>query len=132
MNTLEEVNLIKKNILLVDDELNVQEIVELCLQDLANWNVTTANSALQGLIAAEIHPLDAIVLDISIDNSLMFLQQLRENPKTQIIPIVLLSAKARWIDPQILKKYQIAGIILKPFDPVTLPLRIAQLLGWVI
>ena len=63
-------------------------------------------------------------------DSFMFLEKLRNNPETQAIPIVLLSAKARWLDSQILQQYQIAGVILKPFDPVTLPVQIATLLGW--
>ncbi len=58
------------------------------------------------------------------------LSLLRRNPETQAIPVVVLSAEARWIDSQILRQYQIAGIILKPFDPVTLPIQIMKMLDW--
>ncbi|MBE9050670.1 response regulator [Nostocales cyanobacterium LEGE 11386] len=121
-----------KTILLIDDELNVREVVELCLKDLAGWNVVTADSPLDGLFKATLAHPDAIVLDFSIRgmNSLRFMNQLRSNPKTQAIPVVVLSAKARWIDSQILQQYQVAGIILKPFDPVTLPIQITTILGW--
>ncbi|MBH8554629.1 response regulator [Nostocaceae cyanobacterium CENA357] len=121
-----------KTILLIDDELNVREVVELCLKDLAGWNVITAESPLDGLFKAALAHPDAIVLDLSIRgmNSLRFMNQLRSNPETQAIPVVVLSAKARWIDSQILQQYQVAGIILKPFDPVTLPIQIRTMLGW--
>ncbi|MEH1909514.1 MAG: response regulator [Nostoc sp.] len=132
MNMLEEVNITDKTILLIDDELNVREIVKFCLQDLAGWNVVTADSPLEGLQNAIRHSPDAIVLDISIRDvdSFELMNKLKNNPETQIIPVVLLSAKARWLDSQILRQYQVAGVILKPFNPVTLPAQVAQLLGW--
>ncbi|HYX18471.1 MAG TPA: response regulator [Nostoc sp.] len=132
MNMLTEVNITGKTILLIDDELNVREIVKFCLQDLAGWNVVTADSSLEGLQNAVHHSPDAIVLDISIRNIASFelMNKLRNNPETQAIPVVLLSAKARWLDSQILRQYQVAGVILKPFNPVTLPAQVAQLLGW--
>ncbi|MBD2533558.1 response regulator [Nostoc flagelliforme FACHB-838] len=132
MNMLEEVNITGKTILLIDDELNVREIVKFCLQDLAGWNVMTADSPLEGLENAVRHSPDAIVLDISIRDvdSFKLMNKLRNNPETQTIPVVLLSAKARWLDSQVLRQYQVAGVIPKPFDPVTLPAQVAQLLGW--
>ncbi|MHC0066927.1 response regulator [Nostoc sp. UIC 10890] len=132
MNMLLEVNITGKTILLIDDELNVREIVKFCLQDLAGWDVVTADSPLEGLQNAVRHSPDAIVLDISIRDmaSFEFMSKLRNNPETQAIPVVLLSAKARWLDSQILQQYQVAGVILKPFNPVTLPAQVAQLLGW--
>ncbi|MER3492468.1 MAG: response regulator [Mastigocladus sp. ERB_26_2] len=132
MNVLEEVTITTKTILLIDDEVSVREIVELCLKDLGGWNVLTVDSRAKGLQGAAFDRPDAIVLDLSMCgmDSFMFLEKLRNNPETQAIPIVLLSAKARWLDSQILQQYQIAGVILKPFDPVTLPVQIATLLGW--
>ncbi|MBE9000941.1 MULTISPECIES: response regulator [unclassified Nostoc] len=132
MNIVKEVNTISKTILLIDDELNVREIVKLCLQDLAGWNVVTADSPLEGLLSAVRDSPDAIVLDISIRDTASFelINKIRNNPETQAIPVVLLSAKVRWLNSQILRQYQVAGIILKPFDPVTLPAQIATLLGW--
>ncbi|WP_292762355.1 response regulator [Nostoc sp. NOS(2021)] len=129
---LREVNIIGKTILLIDDELNVREIVKFCLQDLAGWNVVTADSPLAGLQNAIHYSPDAIVLDISIRDvdSFQFMNKLRNNPETQAIPVVLLSAKARWLDSQILRQYQVAGVIPKPFNPVTLPAQVATLLGW--
>jgi DNA-binding response OmpR family regulator len=132
VNTVEEVNITSKKILIIDDEVSVKEIVGLCLKDIGGWDVVIADSPLDGLHRAElVHP-DAIILDLSIRamNAFRLMQQLRSNPKTNTIPIVLLSAKVRWIDPHILKEYQIAGIILKPFDPINLHFQIAAILGW--
>lgn len=132
MGALEVVNLTTKKILLIDDEIIVREVVELCLQDLGGWHVLIADSPLDGLHRAALEHPDAILLDLSMRgmDSLMFMNQLRNNPETQAIPIVVLSAKAKWIDSQILRQYQVAGIILKPFDPVKLSVEIATILGW--
>ncbi|MBD2202358.1 response regulator [Calothrix sp. FACHB-1219] len=130
MHTLEKMTLATKTILLLDDEVNVRELVELCLKDLGGWMVLTADSPFLALQKAESNSPDAIVLDLSMRGSFMFLQQLRRNIKTQDIPVVLLSATARWLDPQFMQEYQVVGIILKPFNPVTLPVEIATILNW--
>ncbi len=119
-----------KTILLVDDEINVRELVKLCLTDLGGWDVITVDTPFPGLERAEIDSPDAIVLDLSMRGSFMFLKQLRNNVKTQAIPVVLLSATARWLDPEFMQQYQIAGVILKPFDPITLTVEIAKILRW--
>jgi CheY-like chemotaxis protein len=132
MKALEVVDITTKTILLIDDELNVREIVELCLKDLAGWNVVTADSPFTGLQRALFDQPDAIVIDWSMRSMdvFKFIKQLKSHPQTQAIPLVLLSAKARWIDSQILQEYQIVGVILKPFNPVALPTKIAEFLGW--
>lgn len=130
MQTLQKITLATKTILLLDDEVNVRELVELCLKDLGGWSVLTAESPFLALRKAESNSPDAIVLDLSMRGSFMFLQQLRRNINTQNIPVVLLSATARWLDPQFMQEYKVAGIILKPFNPVTLPVEIATILNW--
>lgn len=121
-----------KLILLVDNETNVREVVQACLQDLGGWDVQSVASAQEGLDRAAAVQPDAIVLDISLPgiDSFTFLQQLRANPVTQLIPVVLLTAKARWFSPQQLLPFGVAGAIAKPFNPISLTNEIADALGW--
>ncbi len=131
MNAM-EVAMVTKLVLLVDDEANVREIVQACLQDLGGWDVQSVASAQEGLdTAAAVQP-DAIVLDSSIleIDGLAFLQKLRANPLTQLIPVVLLTAKARWFTPHQLESVGVAGAIAKPFNPISLTNEIANALGW--
>ena len=132
MNTLQRVKMPVKTILVIDDERYICELVKLCLSDLGGWDVFSVNSPLEGLRRAADDPPDAIVVDISMPemDGLTFLERLRKNPDTQDIPVVVLSAKARWLAPQILRKYKIAGAIAKPFDAAKLSAQIAALLGW--
>jgi len=130
MNLLQEMHIATKKILLIDNELNVSELVEHCLIDLGGWNLVTANCPLQALERAEIDHPDAIVLDLSMRGSFMFLQQIKHNIKTKTIPIVVLSANARWLHPEMLQQYKIVVMILKPLNPVILPSQITKILNW--
>ena len=128
----QEVAMTTKLVLLVDNEANVREVVQACLQDLGGWEVQSVASAQEGLDRAVAVQPDAIVLDISMPgiDGFAFLQQLRANPVTQLIPVVLLTAKARWFSPQQLQPFGVAGAIAKPFNPVSLTNEIAKAIGW--
>ncbi len=74
---------------------------------------------------------DLIVLDLSHDMSILgFIKQLKNNLTTQTIPVVVLSAKTKWLNSQMMQKYQVTGSILKPFNPVKLTVEIATIMGW--
>lgn len=121
-----------KTILLIDDETSVRELVHTCLSDLAGWNVITAASAQEGLKQLAIEHLDAILLDVLMPgmNAFIFLQRLRDNPTTTLIPVILLTVKARWFTPQKLQQLGVVEAIAKPFNPVTLPDVISHALQW--
>lgn len=121
-----------KTLLVINSEPNVQEVVQACLMDLGGWKVLTAGSLLEGLGQAVLHPPDAIILEISktgIDEYRV-LEQLRAHPETQTIPVVLMTARAKWLDSKLLQRYQVAGVIANSLDPAMLPERVANLLGW--
>ena len=131
MNTLQVV-MTTKLVLLVDDEAHVREVVEACLKDLGGWNVQSVASGHEGLDKLAVVQADAIVLDISMPgmDGFMFLRQLRANPFTQSIPVVLLTARARWFTLKQLQSLGVVGAIAKPFNPVSLTKEIAKALGW--
>jgi len=75
---------------------------------------------------------DVILLDVLMPgmDGISFIYRLNKTPLKQAIPIILLSAKARWFTPQQLHQLGIAEAIAKPFDPVMLPHDIVRILGW--
>jgi CheY-like chemotaxis protein len=121
-----------KSILLIDDEASVRELVEACLSDLAGWNVETVASAQEGLRWLQAKHPDVILLDILMPgmDAVTFLQKLRELPSCQSLPVILLTVRARWFSPQKLQEMGVIEAIAKPFNPVTLPDTIADVLGW--
>lgn len=134
MNALPVVNMTTRTILLIHKEANIQELVEACLTDLGGWNVQVASSTLEGLQQAILYQPDAIILGVSINelDGLLFLKQLRAQPAIQEIPVVLLTLRAKGFDLQQtwFQKYQVAAVIVNPFDPAMLSVQIANALGW--
>ena len=121
-----------KSILLIDYEASVREVLQVCLSEIGGWNVIAAASFEEGLASLLTEKLDAIIMDNITPkrDSTKFIQKLKQNPLTQSIPILLITHKASWYSRQHLQDMSVVGAIAKPFDPVSLPVQISQLLGW--
>lgn len=121
-----------KRILVVDDDQDIRDVAQLALRKFAPWEVVTAASGQEGLNLAKAAPPDAILLDVSMPDmdGISVFEQLRSDPITQSIPVVLLTAKVLPSDRQRFAALGVAGVITKPFDPVMLPTQITKLLGW--
>ena len=119
-------------ILIIDDEDDIREVAALSLETVANWQVYTANSGAQGLARAIEHQPDAILLDVmmpGMDGPTTF-RELRKNPATAHIPVLLLTAKVQSSDQRRFADLGVEAILFKPFDPLTLSNQISTVLGW--
>jgi CheY-like chemotaxis protein len=113
-------------ILIVDDEDDIREVAALSLETVSGWEVITASSGAQALARAIEYQPDAILLDVmmpGMDGPTTF-RELRKNPATARIPVLLLTAKVQSTDQR-----RFADLF-KPFDPLTLSTQIADALGW--
>jgi CheY-like chemotaxis protein len=121
-----------KRILVIDDEELLQEVIQASLEDVGGWSVLLASSGMEGLSIAASEPVDAILLDVSmpIMDGIETFKKLQENSVTQSIPVIFLTAKVQPIDKARFSELGIAGVIAKPFDPMTLTSLMAQILAW--
>ncbi len=121
-----------RKILIIDDEDDIREVAALSLESVAGWDVIKASSGAQGLLrAAEFQP-DAILLDVmmpGMDGPTTF-RELRKNPATVQIPVLLLTAKVQGTDQRRFADLGVQAVLFKPFDPMTLSSQIAGALGW--
>ncbi len=121
-----------RKILIIDDEEDIREVAGLSLETVAGWEVIKASSGAQGVArAAEQHP-DAILLDVmmpGMDGPSTF-RELRKNPATAKIPVLLLTAKVQGTDQRRFADLGVEAVLFKPFDPLTLPKQISSALGW--
>lgn len=119
-------------VLIIDDEDDIREVAALSLESVAGWDVVTANSGSQGLARAMEYQPDAILLDVmmpGMDGPSTF-RELRKNPMTAKIPVLLLTAKVQSSDQRRFADLGVDAVLFKPFDPLTLSDQIASVLGW--
>lgn len=122
----------ERRLLVVDDDPDVREIAVTALELVGGWTVTSAGSGRAAVDLARREKPDAILLDVMMPDldGPATIRQLREDPATADIPVVLLTAKTRVDDRATWQAMGLAGVIGKPFDPMTLPDHVARLLGW--
>lgn len=111
-----------KKILVVDDEADLRNLVQTCLEIMGGWQVTTASSGTEALQQAQDRHLRAILLDLMLPDmdGLAILQELRSHEKTRHIPIILLTAKGKTVEITHLSQFEVKGVIKKPFNPMKL------------
>ncbi|MBE8997149.1 MULTISPECIES: response regulator [unclassified Nostoc] len=119
-----------RNILIVDDEEDVRAIAKLGLEMAAGWNVLTASSGQEALKVAATYKPDVILLDMMMPDmdGRATLQQLKANPATKKIPVILLTAKLQQSDRESFTDMDVAAIFAKPFRPLKLAEQINEVL----
>ena len=121
-----------RKILIVDDEEDVRAIATLGLEMSAGWNVFTAQSGEEALTQAAIHQPDVILLDMMMPDmdGRTTLQQLKTNPATSNIPVILVTAKVQQSDRESFADLQVAAVFAKPFRPLQIAEQISKVLDW--
>ncbi|RUR78689.1 response regulator [Chlorogloeopsis fritschii PCC 9212] len=119
-----------KRILIIDDEQDIRETTQMCLEIAGEWEVLTAVSGKEGLVKAAAEQPDVILLDVMMPDmdGLTTLQNLQKNPQTKNIPVILLTAKAQAAEQRQFTQLKIAAVITKPYDPFTLSDQVLQAL----
>lgn len=122
----------QKNILIIDDDDLIQAVAELVLGSVPGWTLEGALTGEEGLRMATSSPPDLILLDWVLPGmeGPAVLEQLAENPVTQDVPVIMLTAMSGEEAERQAAQLGAVGILPKPFEPETLAGRIASLMGW--
>ncbi len=123
-----------KRILIVDDEDHIREVAATSLELLGGWEVLTAECGTEAIARADTEQPDAILLDVmmpDMDGPTAF-GHLQATPTTRHIPVILLTAKVQPGDRSCFAELGVKAVIAKPFDPVSLPVKVAEVLGWTV
>jgi two-component system alkaline phosphatase synthesis response regulator PhoP len=121
-----------RTLLVVDDEEDIRLVAVLALARVGRWRVLTAGGGRQAVaLALEARP-DAIVMDVTMPelDGPRTLELLRQDPLTAAIPVVFLTAKVSSSNQPELDTMGCAGVIHKPFDPLTLAFEVEKVLGF--
>ena len=123
----------KRRLLVVDDEPAIREIAQVSLETIGGWDTVGAGSGTEALARVAAERPDAILLDVmmpGIDGPETVVR-LRDEPSTRDIAVVLLTAKVQPSERARLAELPgVAGVIAKPFDPLTLAAQVAEVVGW--
>lgn len=111
----------RKRILVIDDEDDILQLIQTCLEIMGGWQVITAHSGREGLHLAQNNQPDAILLDVMMadEDGLTTLKKLQSSTITSTIPVILLTAKGRFIE-QKFRELGVKAVLNKPFNPIKL------------
>ncbi len=126
MNTAEKQIPSLKKIILVDDEADIRTVAKIALETLGNFIVQEYASGKDLIQQADSLAADLILLDVMMPDmdGMSVLLNLRKNPHSAKIPVIFMTAS---VSNQDIVKYKNTGaldVIAKPFDPMTLAIKI--------
>ncbi len=110
-----------RKILTVDDEKHIVRLIQVNLER-HGYEVVTAHDGREALEKVESERPDLVILDVMMPymDGFEVLQNMKRNPGTRDIPVIMLTAKAQ--DADVFKGWQ-SGVdcyLTKPFNPMEL------------
>ncbi|TET64384.1 response regulator [Candidatus Aerophobetes bacterium] len=119
-----------KKILIADDRSEVVELVKVTLEG-EGYRTIDASDGREALEKIRKEKPDLILLDIVMPkmNGFEDLREVKKDPKTKEIPIIMLTAKGQKSDQEKGKELGATGYIIKPFSPSALLERIEEILA---
>ena len=118
-----------KTVMVVDDNPDIVTIVKTILEG-KGYGVQSAYSGKEVFNLLTEQKPDLIVLDIMMPqmDGLEVLTRLKGDAATSTIPVILLTAKVQAVDHRRFDELGVAGVIAKPFDPMTLSQQVVDAL----
>jgi CheY-like chemotaxis protein len=106
----------------VEDDQDIREIAEMALDLFAKFEVTQCVDGFHALETLETLVPDIILLDMMMPNmtGVQLLETLRLKPHLQDVPVVFMTARVQASEVKSLIDCGAVGVIVKPFDPITL------------
>jgi DNA-binding response OmpR family regulator len=117
-------------VLIADDDPDILDLVAFKLEQ-AGHQLVTAGDGITALAEARREPPDVVVLDVSMPgmSGLDICRELRADPATAAIPVILLTARAQEADVEAGFDVGADDYVTKPFSPRELVSRVAVVLG---
>ena len=108
----------KKTVLVVDDEPHIVQVVAIKLRN-ADFEVITAENGAIALEHVKKQKPDIIVTDYNMPvmNGLELIRNIRKNPETANIPVIMLTAMGFVIEEDEKRQLNISACLTKPFSP---------------
>lgn len=117
-----------EKVLLVDDDPNIRKLAKMSLERVGRWTVTVATCGEEALSMVTADKPDLILLDVMMPglDGRSTLSQLKSMPDIRHVPVILMTAKVQNEEMNVYLQLGAAGVIIKPFDPMSLPNEILR------
>ena len=105
-------------VLAIDPRTDILDSIELSLEATTRWQLLLNSSAQEGLIQAQRELPDIILLNFQMPqlNGIEMAIKLQSHPKTDRIPLLLLTSLPHIISSQMFQGLGITGVIRQPFN----------------
>ncbi len=115
-----------ERILMIEDEPDIRTVAALALEDIGGFDLTTCESGTQALEQIDECRPQLILLDVMMPgmDGPATLKAIRDLPGYTETPAVFMTAKVQSDEIESYLAQGAAGVIPKPFDPLTLAERI--------
>ncbi|MBV7410344.1 response regulator transcription factor [Maritimibacter sp. DP1N21-5] len=106
-----------RQVLLIEDEPNIIEAISFILSR-DGWSVATHANGETALDAIRRHAPDALILDVMLPGKSGYdiLQDLRADPTTEDLPVLMLTARGQKKDREMADKLGVTRFMTKPFS----------------
>jgi two-component system alkaline phosphatase synthesis response regulator PhoP len=120
----------EKTILVADDETHILHVVSLKLRN-AGFKVLTAQDGQEALELAQLEKPDLVITDYHMPqlSGLELCQRLKQDPATNGIPAIMLTARGYHLDPADTEQSGILRMLSKPFSPRQLLATVNEVLA---
>lgn len=120
-------------LLYVDDDADIRRIVQLAIsldQDM-DLRVAAGGEEAIALLDGESWRPDVVLLDMMMPkmSGTAVMQALRTKYGLDEAPFIFITAMGRQTDVANYREQGVAGVIVKPFDPITLAQRVREIVG---
>jgi CheY-like chemotaxis protein len=117
-------------VLLIDDDEDIRKVGRLSLEAVGRFQTAIAASAREGIQVAAMDRPDLILMDMMMPgmDGLTALHEIHQTAGLEAVPVVFMTAKVQRSDIDRYVALGAAGVIRKPFDPMTLPEEIRAIL----
>ena len=109
-------------VLHVDDDMDIRDIAGIALREIGGLDLVQCESGYEALDAAPSFAPDLVVLDMMMPqlDGAETLERLRKLPGLENVAVIFMTAKGNQMSHKRLLELGALGVIMKPFDPMTL------------
>lgn len=118
-----------KHIFCIDDDEDILAVVKICLESAGGFEVSCMPKSAHAVQTAKaVHP-DLILIDVMMPvmDGPAVLKKIREDETLKDIPVAFMTARVRNEEVREYLELGAAGVIAKPFNPMTLCEQVTEI-----